>query len=191
EFDSFWFVQQWPPAVCSFQKSGSCPGSGLRTFTIHGLWPQQSGTSLTNCPGSPFDITKISHLQSQLNTLWPTVLRANNQQFWSHEWTKHGTCSESTFNQAAYFKLAVDMRNNYDIIGALRPHAAGPNGRTKSRQAIKGFLKAKFGKFPGLRCRTDPQTKVSYLVEVVACFAQDGSTLIDCTRDTCGANFIF
>lgn len=58
-FDSFWFVQQWPPAVCSFQKSGSCPGSGLRTFTIHGLWPQQSGTSLTNCPGSPFDITKV------------------------------------------------------------------------------------------------------------------------------------
>lgn len=58
-FDSFYFVQQWPPAVCALQ-SGQCVGQGLRYFTIHGVWPQKGGGSVTNCPGNSFDFNKVN-----------------------------------------------------------------------------------------------------------------------------------
>lgn len=60
-FDNFWFVQQWPPAVCALQ-SGRCVGRGTRSFTIHGLWPQKGGNSVTNCAGTPFDFTKVKFI---------------------------------------------------------------------------------------------------------------------------------
>lgn len=119
------------------------------------------------------------------------MLNGNNPTFWNHEWTKHGTCSETTFSQATYFQLALNNRLKYDIIGALRPHASGPNGQKKTTIGIKGFIKQHFGKFPGLRCKTDPKTTKSYLTEVVLCFDKDAVTLIDCLKDTCGVDFYF
>lgn len=62
-FDNFWFVQQWPPAICTLQ-SGRCVGRGTRSFTIHGLWPQKGGRSVTNCSGNSFDFTKVNWFQT-------------------------------------------------------------------------------------------------------------------------------
>lgn len=57
-FDDFYFVQQWPPAVCA-GRSGQCVGQGFRYFTIHGVWPQKGGQSIVNCPGTKFDVNQV------------------------------------------------------------------------------------------------------------------------------------
>nr|BAA10891.1 ribonuclease (RNase LC1) [Luffa aegyptiaca] len=189
-FDSFWMVQHWPPAVCSFQQ-GRCVGQGLRSFTIHGVWPQKGGTSVINCPGPTFDFTKISHLESTLNVDWPNVITGNNKWFWGHEWNKHGICSVSKFDQQAYFQMAINMRNSIDLLSALRVGGVVPNGRSKARQRVQSAIRAQLGKEPVLRCRgTGRQSR---LLEIVMCFDDDGVTLINCNpaNSNCPNSFIF
>ncbi|XP_022155091.1 ribonuclease MC-like [Momordica charantia] len=189
-FDDFWFVQQWPPAVCSFQQ-GRCVGQGLRTFTIHGVWPQKGGTSVVNCPGTPFDFTKISSLETDLNRVWPNVITGDNKFFWSHEWNKHGVCSESKFNMKAYFQMAINMRNSIDLMNALKVGGLAPNGLSKSKQRVQSALRTHFGKEPVLRCRgTGSNIR---LIEIVMCFDDDGVTLINCNpvSSNCANSFIF
>ena len=49
---------------------------------------------------------------------WPSLTRPN-EDFWEHEWEKHGTCSENNFNQFNYFKLALDKKDAVDILQVL------------------------------------------------------------------------
>lgn len=42
---------------------------------------------------------------------------SDSKSFWSHEWSKHGTCSGLT--QHEYFQSAIDLYGNYDITTAL------------------------------------------------------------------------
>ncbi|KAG0379529.1 ribonuclease T2-like [Mortierella sp. AD032] len=74
-------------------------------FTIHGLWPDTcSGgqgpatgcdaariysdidTRLQNYPGTP------AGFLDELNTYWASY-KGDNNAFWAHEWSKHGTCA--------------------------------------------------------------------------------------------------
>ena len=62
QFDKFYFVQQWPPAVCD-GRTGKCVGKGMYYFTIHGVWPQKGGKSVINCPGTQFDFNKVFYFR--------------------------------------------------------------------------------------------------------------------------------
>ncbi|KAK3025698.1 hypothetical protein RJ639_041703 [Escallonia herrerae] len=50
-FDFFKLVQQWPPSFCKFQR---CAQPIIKTFTIHGLWPDNYTTTLDSCIGNSF-----------------------------------------------------------------------------------------------------------------------------------------
>ncbi|CAK9322668.1 unnamed protein product [Citrullus colocynthis] len=190
-FDDFWFVQQWPPAVCALQ-SGRCVGQGLRSFTIHGLWPQKGGSSITNCAGNSFDFTKIAHLENNLNIVWPNVVTGNNKFFWGHEWNKHGICSENKFDQASFFQIAINMRNSINLLSVLKTGGVVPNGASKAKQRVESLISTHFGRDPILRCKTASNGQV-LLTEIVMCFDDDGSTLIHCNkaRSNCARSFIF
>lgn len=73
-------------------------------FTLHGLWPNTCGNGLG--PASGCDRTRsYTNIQERLEnyphsrvsfmgemaTYWSSY-NGNNNQFWSYEWTKHGTC---------------------------------------------------------------------------------------------------
>ncbi|KAI8548807.1 hypothetical protein RHMOL_Rhmol07G0303300 [Rhododendron molle] len=66
---------------------------------------------LVCCLARGFDffyfVQQVSDLISSLQTSWPTLAcpSGNGVSFWSHEWDKHGTCSESMFDQHGYFQL--------------------------------------------------------------------------------------
>jgi ribonuclease T2 len=65
-------------------------------------------------------VTSDPQLLQNMDTLWPNLL-GRNEDFWEHEWTKHGTCT--TFSQHDYFQttcglalrlgdLRVELQNN-------------------------------------------------------------------------------
>jgi ribonuclease I len=46
-----------------------------------------------------------------MNKYWPTCQSGANADFWSHEWSKHGTCTGMT--QETYFSQAISLYQKY------------------------------------------------------------------------------
>jgi ribonuclease T2 len=79
--------------------------------SIHGLWPDPEATC-TTCTSETFSESKLSSTTlSNMNSYWPTCQSGTNHDFWSHEWSKHGTCSGMT--QDSYFSKAISLYNSY------------------------------------------------------------------------------
>nr|BAA10892.1 ribonuclease (RNase LC2) [Luffa aegyptiaca] len=188
-FDHFFFVQQWPPTTCQ-QQQKPCFQPPPATFKIHGLWPQKGPNSVVYC-NKNFDRTQISSLENQLDVVWPDVVTGNNTGFWEHEWNKHGSCSESQFNQTLYFQTAINMMNKVNLLKALGKGGITSDERTKSSQTMQKVLLAQFGNQPFLRCKKVGQQ--FWLLEIVMCFKDDGVTMINCqpSKVSCPPNFIF
>lgn len=61
-------------------------------YTIHGLWPQYDSESWPQfCTKEVFNKTIIKMLP-EMSSDWHSCY-GSNFDFWSHEWSKHGTCS--------------------------------------------------------------------------------------------------
>ena len=63
-----------------------------------------------------WQITSVRPLMEQD---WPS-LYGDDEQFWAHEWEKHGTCAEDVFpTQLAYFNttLALHVTNSVEVRG--------------------------------------------------------------------------
>ena len=80
--------------------------------SIHGLWPDPEDTC-TDCTSEVFDESKLtSQTLSDMNKYWPTCIDTNtNEDFWSHEWSKHGTCTGMT--QEEYFSQGISLYLKY------------------------------------------------------------------------------
>lgn len=79
--------------------------SSSSPWTIHGLWPQWG----VCCSGPAFSMSAISSIEDQMNKYWPSCPQygTSNEELWSHEWQKHGTCSGMT--ELAYFQQALNL----------------------------------------------------------------------------------
>ncbi|KAJ2160191.1 hypothetical protein GGF46_002453 [Coemansia sp. RSA 552] len=152
-------------------------------FTVHGLWPDTcAGKQLprNGCdPSRAFanvsaiiDASSDSGLREDMDTFWPSN-KGDNNWFWSHEWSKHGTCvttlhpscyaSEYSHTQevAEYFRSILDLRAKYDIHKALNasgivPTEPEPGRRPKntySREAVISAIRDAWGVEPNIKCR--------------------------------------
>jgi ribonuclease T2 len=79
-------------------------------LTIHGLWPEYSdGSWPSTCTREPLSNQVIEELKEGLDMYWPNVKDpesdAEHDEFWRHEWSKHGTCSG--LKQKEYFESAL------------------------------------------------------------------------------------
>ncbi|XP_023528983.1 ribonuclease MC-like [Cucurbita pepo subsp. pepo] len=183
---------------CSSNIKVRCHVHPPTMFTIHGLWPSNYSNARLVCAPQPFNPTQIAALRPQLNTYWPDVIKGKNQQFWQHEWDKHGICSDPPFNQPQYFQITLNIRINhsYDLLAILNAAGLGPsNTNIREYKDIEGAIQAAIGKKPGLRCNINPQSKEKkQLLEIILCFDKDGITLIDCTEFagiTCPPQFVW
>lgn len=72
------------------------------------------------CPIIQTDV-QISDLTSSMKKNWPTLACPSNDgtEFWSHEWEKHGTCSESVLSQHDYFQAALNFKEKLGLLSAL------------------------------------------------------------------------
>nr|GMD00359.1 extracellular ribonuclease LE-like [Ipomoea batatas] len=175
DFDFFYFVQQWPGSYCDTKKSCCYPKTGKpdSDFGIHGLWPNyKDGNYPSNCdPNNPFDESKISDLVSRMQEDWPTLAcpSGDGTEFWSHEWEKHGTCSESVLEQHSYFQTTLDLKKNTNLLQALQDAGINPDGNSYSLGSIKDAIKSAINYTPWIECNNDA----------------DGMGTASCTRFIC------
>ncbi|XP_057761925.1 ribonuclease 1-like [Arachis stenosperma] len=199
DFDFFYFVQQWPGSYCDTQQSCCYPTSGKpdADFGIHGLWPNYNdGSYPSNCDSSnPFQQSQVSNLISTMQKEWPTLAcpSGNGIQFWSHEWDKHGTCSESLLNQHDYFEAALNLKQKANLLQALTSAGINPDGRFYSLSSIKNAISDSIGFTPFIECNSDSSGN-SQLYQVYLCVDTDASSFIDCPvfpHGKCSSNIEF
>lgn len=79
-------------------------------YQIHGLWPAYSPAKYpSDCSGTPYQRVEPPLVQNMLQ-YW-NADPDENQQFWYHEWTKHGTCVQvqTGANETEYFEKAISL----------------------------------------------------------------------------------
>lgn len=183
-FDFFYFVLQWPGSYCDTRQSCCYPKTGKpeADFGIHGLWPNYNdGSYPSNCNPSPFDLSEITDLRSEMAVKWPSLAcpSSSGTKFWSHEWTKHGTCSISVLGQHAYFKAALDLSQRAALLSALQAAGIEPNDQFYSLESIAAAIKKGTGAAPGIQCNRDIDGN-SQLYQVYLCADTSASSIIEC-----------
>ncbi|XP_027097940.1 extracellular ribonuclease LE [Coffea arabica] len=199
DFDFFYFVQQWPGSYCD-SKQGCCyprTGKPASDFSIHGLWPNYNdGSYPSNCdPQAQFNPSQISDLTSRMQKDWPSLScpSSDGLSFWSHEWEKHGTCSESILDQHDYFASALLLKRQSNLLQILKNAGIQPNGQYYSLDGIKAAIRGGIGHTPYIECNVDPSGN-SQLYQIYVCVDTSGSNLIECPvlpRGTCGSRIEF
>lgn len=148
QFDYMYLVQQWPATACK-----NC---SFEFFTMHGNWPTNNdGSYPCDCSSEPFDESKVTSIMDMMDKYWPSYQEAN-EGFWSHEWSKHGTCSSSISSmdtQLGFFSMTLKARQTYDITSAWANAGITPSD-TKTYQAsdMQAAGKKAFGATPILSC---------------------------------------
>ncbi|ORZ13738.1 RNase Sy [Absidia repens] len=174
---------------CSNTAGGSCcsPANGLvllvqqwyhglgpeDSFTMHGLWPDTCAGGLTpeiGCDESRFYpnmdgiLQRNQTLYENMVTYWPSFKgRSNYDEFWSHEWNKHGTCVTtldpkcfSNFNDHDdvydYFTTALQLHETYDLYTILSNADITPGG-SYSLDQFESAIRSATGFMPKITCK--------------------------------------
>ncbi|GMH01724.1 hypothetical protein Nepgr_003563 [Nepenthes gracilis] len=200
DFDFFYFVQQWPGAYCDANKHHCCyPKSGkpAADFGIHGLWPNyEDGSYPSNCDtDNSFDESEIQDLEGKLIREWPSLScpSSDGLKFWSHEWNKHGTCSESFLNQRGYFQAALNLKEKTNLLQTLRDAGIEPNDEFYNLEDVKQAIQEGTGYEPWIECNQDEEGN-SQLYQVYMCVDTSGKNLIQCPvrpRGNCASKIQF
>ena len=79
------------------------------TWSIHGLWPQYSENEYPSfCKKVDFDIDKLKPILTELKQFWYST-KDTNEDFWKHEWQKHGSCVFTEIDELTYFKTTLSL----------------------------------------------------------------------------------
>ncbi|KAJ5614802.1 Ribonuclease T2, partial [Penicillium herquei] len=175
-------------ALLQTQFWDSDPSTGPSgSWTIHGLWPDNcDGTYQSSCDSSRA-YTNISailkeqnrdDLLSYMDTYWVNN-DGSNEEFWEHEWSKHGTCI-NTIKPSCYtnytpqeevgdfFQKVVDLFKGLDTYQALSSAGITPDdSKTYELSDIQSALsKLHGGSEPYVGCEDDSLDQVYYFFNV-------------------------
>eukprot|EP00696_Hemimastix_kukwesjijk_P018022 gnl/Hemi2/6806_TR2318_c0_g1_i1.p1 gnl/Hemi2/6806_TR2318_c0_g1~~gnl/Hemi2/6806_TR2318_c0_g1_i1.p1 ORF type:complete len:294 (-),score=110.95 gnl/Hemi2/6806_TR2318_c0_g1_i1:281-1162(-) len=155
----FLFVQGWPGTICkdlancANLPSTTHPGAG---FLIHGLWAQYYDHGWPqNCDNTNvFSENQVSDLLPEMGVHWPSIMGAmDGDDFWSHEWQRHGTCATSVFpTQHDFFSNTLALRDKYDIEAMLSASGITPGG-SYNTQDILDSVSQTTGFAPSITCK--------------------------------------
>ena len=82
---------------------------GNMNWHIHGLWPQYNINSYPSfCRTVSFDINELRTILPELQKYWYST-ESPNQDFWEHEWKKHGSCMFNEMDEFDYFNTALKL----------------------------------------------------------------------------------
>jgi len=130
DWDFALYTEHWPGTITQVALPAN-----ITTFTLHGVWPERNdNTWPTNCPGSSFDINKISSIMNEMNTYWPDVWQDGGSaaQFWGHEWTTHGACAADgsmpvITDELSFFKFGLTFHKNLPYLAKLAYYGITPD----------------------------------------------------------------
>ncbi|KAB8070788.1 ribonuclease T2-like protein [Aspergillus leporis] len=162
------------------------PAGPSDSWTLHGLWPD-------NCDGSYgqycdksreySNITAIlqeqgrTELLSYMNTYWPNY-EGENEEFWEHEWNKHGTCintiEPSCYKDYSpqkevgdYLEKAVNLFKGLDTYKALADAGITPGSKTyKKSEILSALAKIHDGHEPYISCESGALNQVWYFYNI-------------------------
>lgn len=201
DFDFFYHVQQWPGSFCD-TKDGCCfPGNvkPAADFGIHGLWPNYDTCrpaadantaritiSKSKCwpdfcnATDAFSPFRVRDLRVDMDRNWATLSCKNTDSvtFWSHEWEKHGTCSN--MDQHTYFAAALRFKARFNLTRILLDAGIAPSDdRTYFLSSIRDAIGEATGSAPSVACsrNADGETQLS---EVYQCVDRTGTRPVDC-----------
>ncbi|KAL5539994.1 hypothetical protein UlMin_044868 [Ulmus minor] len=119
-----------------------------------------------------------------MQAFWPSITcpSSNSRQFWSHEWSKHGTCSGLI--QFDYFDRTLKLKNRANILKALGNAGIKP-GSSYSLDDMKNAVEVEIGFSPIIMC--SPQLN-GLLKEVYICVDSSASTFIACPSTAASSN---
>ena len=77
---------------------------------IHGLWPQFNSTSYPEYCSSVTYEDVTGDLLADMND----ICNQQDQSFWTHEWSKHGSCVnlQTGMTETDYFNLTINLLKN-------------------------------------------------------------------------------
>ena len=77
------------------------------------MWPQYNKQSYPKfCKKVDFSITKLNPIINELNNSWYSKDGENkNDDFWKHEYEKHGSCMFKDLDELDYFKTTLSLFN--------------------------------------------------------------------------------
>merc|ERR1719247_888313 len=113
---------------------------------------------------------------TDLEAHWPSYT-GNNNQFWSHEWSKHGTCCDKTKgleDQLGFFTAALQYRQKAGFLDAFKKAGITP-GASYSYGNMSDAVKAALGVAPLMGCKTG-----NTLSEIGMCIDKDSMQFIEC-----------
>ena len=180
-------VVQWPGAYCVDSEYGCCvPKYGypaedffVQSFTTFDL---SLNKAIVRCNSDkPFDINKLEPIENNLNHYWSNIHcpRTDGTSTWKSEWRSYGVCSG--LKEVDYFRAALNLRKNADVLGALAEQGINPDYRLYSTEHIKWAVNQKLGVMPGVQCRDGPFGK-KQLYQIYLCVDKNGEAFIDCPK---------
>jgi ribonuclease T2 len=122
DYDMYVFSIQWGPTLCEDNqeckdKIKSIPKN---IFTLHGLWPSyRNGKMIEECNKGELINVKITEedLLKEMLTFWISYT-SDNQNFWNHEYNKHGYCYSERYKQYNpdnFFNKSMSLYNQYSL----------------------------------------------------------------------------
>lgn len=131
---------------------------------------------------------QIRDLDSDLRRNWGTLSckNRNNTQFWSHEWSRHGTCSN--MDQHSYFLAALELKARFNLTRILLDAGVVPSDdKQYCLRSIRDAVAAATGSAPMLECNRNGRNETQ-LYQVFQCVGLDGRTSSTAhRRSTAGA----
>ena len=140
-------VLQWGPGLC---YQSHCRDELPDTWTLHGLWPSVNYTTWPqNCAEScDLDLSVLPpDLVEKMRRQWPTVYKGRDEQFWEHEYCKHGTCCDDILpGPAPYFQEGIKLLNSVDTDDTLRAGQITPHSRKSYKfSALEAVVRDRLG----------------------------------------------
>eukprot|EP00605_Chrysophyceae_sp_TOSAG23-4_P000863 GSChrysophyteH1.ASY1.ANO1.954.1 assembled CDS len=144
------FAYSWTPGFCNTETND--PGCNkpesywTNHFTLHGLWPQYTDDGYPHdCTNEKFDPKAPEAVgMNDMYQYWPNVQAnpsdSDYDDFWTHEWTKHGTCSG--LSQVGYFNTTINLAKSFGTPSIFTKNTGKTVSANDLRNSLGGHTKA-------------------------------------------------
>jgi len=94
-------------------------------WSIHGLWPQYNKDSYPQfCKKVSFDPKLLDPIEPELDKYWHSD-RGSDDDFWKHEWEKHGSCFFTKIDEFGYFNTTLKLFKEVSNMGIIENYRNG------------------------------------------------------------------